>query len=130
MVDLLRRPQVSSNLAVLKADPYLFRPIPLPYRTWIFHQTATDSDVVAPGTDGSGLMRMALEQLCIDRAITAGRWSSMMTFVPLVPAIGLTSDLAVVIVTILVTFALYATSAWSNNARAYRYERAFSLCIR
>jgi len=129
VVDLMRRRRLSSSLEELKADPWLFRPIPLAYRTWLFHEAST-ADIVAPGTDGSGLLRMAFDSPCIDRAIPAGRWSSMMCFVPLVPATGLTGDVVLVFVTIFVTILLYATSCFSNNERAYRYERFFSLAIR
>jgi len=129
IVDLYSRHQLSGGVSSHAADGYLFRPVPLAYRTWIYHSFFQEKKGFED-TSESGMMSRVLAERCIDAPVGAGRWSPVMSSVPMALATCLMGDLALAVSGILLVFAVYYITASTNTPSLYRYTRPISLPAR
>lgn len=122
IVDLFRRSQLSSMEDVLASDPYLFKPIPLMYRTWIYHDTA-ESNLGNSSVDENGGLVQTLRTFLVDAPCHGGRWSPLMVLVPLMMFAGFTEDMVVFYTAILFAVLGRVLSQMFNNTKYYRFLR-------
>lgn len=128
LVDLWARKSLHGTLNEFIGDKYLFRTVPLNYRTWIYH------DLFRTKSYGlifrKELMRHILSQRCIDAPVRAGRWSPILLHAPAAMFVCLAGDLVSMLVQNVAVAMLCLLSNAMNNADAYRYTRTVSLPIR
>jgi len=129
LVDLYTRPVLESTFGQYVTDEYLFRPVPLAHRTWIYHtyfreqlQTKSPSEIA--------MLEMALSERCIDAPMDAGRWSPVMCFAWTALATSLTGNYFIVVPAIVCFALLYLLSKLSNSPGWYKYERIVSFPLR
>lgn len=129
VVDLFRRGSVQGALEDLMEDPYLFRPYPLPYRTWIYHWEYANNRVQL-GSDEHAIVRRALGHQCIDAPTRGGRWSPIMCLVPMAMFISLVDDMTLLAPVLFMVIAGQNLSNSMNSIHYYKYLRLVSLLPR
>ena len=87
-VDLWTRQVVEGSVEKLKKDRYIFKPVPLLYRTWMYHESYRNHRSHATTSDDTGVIRQILSRECIDADIAAGRWSPLASQLVQVHEIG------------------------------------------
>lgn len=130
-VDVAIRPGLRSRTVTeLAADPYLFKAVPLLYRTWIYHHLVGSRKIFSGKHDDAGMLRLVLAQKCIDAPLTGGRNSPMLCFVPLAMATCFTGRMSVVLIALAVLATLLAIAILTNTPSLYRHSRLISLPVR
>jgi len=129
LVDLYTRPVLANTFGQYVTDEYLFRPVPLAHRTWIYH-TYFREQVQTESPSEIAMLKMALSERCIDAPIDAGRWSPIMCFAWTTLATSLTGNYIIVVPAVFCFFALYLLSQLANAPGWYKYERIVSLPLR
>jgi len=129
LVDLWTRFKVSGNISQFNADEYLFKPVPLRYRTWIYHQWYIQRRVNTDAVSGIGMIQAVLAEKCIDAPISAGRWSPLLCHVPAVLGFCMTGDIVLILPGLCLISLQYLTVA-SNIPEVYRFSRLLMLPVR
>jgi len=138
VVDLFTRDYLFGTADQLSQNPYLFRPVPLPLRTWIYHYIFRMGRVLSVGgadEDGGAhhedaMIRHVLGLPVIDLPDRAGCWSPLMCYVPLVLVVCLTCDTALVVVGICVVVFTLFINWFLNTPDFYRFTRPVSIPLR
>mmetsp|Transcript_34637 Transcript_34637/g.78309 ORF Transcript_34637/g.78309 Transcript_34637/m.78309 type:complete len:383 (+) Transcript_34637:147-1295(+) len=134
LVDLFTRRSLMGDVKSYAANPYLFRPVPLAYRTWIYHSFFRDGKSIKK--DGSqslaeqaedGIISQVLSEPCIDAPVSGGRWSPLACNALMVLATCLTGDIYIVAPGNILILVLYFITWYSNNPARYRYCRLLAL---
>jgi hypothetical protein len=135
IVDLYERSRVEGSLegslSSFKEDKYLFKPIPLLYRTWFYHYYYLyDQSKLIQTADESATVKYVLGQRTIDANESAGRWSPLMCYVPMVFCTCLTGDMLLVGPGVCAIIAIYMITVFSNIPQLYRFTRVILLPVR
>lgn len=129
IVDLYTRYYLVGNLHSFSADQYLFRPVPLLYRTWMYHVFNRRQQTLQSSRD-YGMLVQVLEQRCIDAPVSAGRWSPVMCHGPMVLVLAFAGDLSLALVGAFYFVTMFYIGVVSNNPEWYRYTRVLSAPMR
>lgn len=128
VVDFWSRELVLGDLTDLSEDPYLFRPVPMRYRTWMYHEMYLNRHVIK-SKDEYAMLKEVLGQYCID--IDGGcRFSPLMWYAPVGFACALAQDNNLAHAAVLVLFFIFGLSRAMNTMRLYRYHRIATLPVR
>lgn len=92
IVDLWERPCLFGSPDELMHDPYIFKIVPLPYRTWIYHYYFGRGEHLSRAVGDHGVMEKVLGQSCIDAPMAAGRWSPLVCYAPAALISCITAD--------------------------------------
>lgn len=130
LVDLWTRNKVRGMIAQFAADGYFLKPVPLTYRTWIYHQWYLARRVNTDAVSGSGMMQAVLSERCIDVPVNGGRWSPLLCYVPAVLAFCMTGDLLLILPGVICLMLLQYLTNVTNTPEAYRFSRLVSLPLR
>jgi len=140
LIDLWRRHDLCGTPKQLGSDPYLFKPLVLNYRSWIYqglirqHEIAEEEDAanfLPPKQTGpSHWVRKALSEPCVDASVPAGRYCTAMVLLPMLPFGLLSGEWYFIISLLFLTFFTLALSNFMNNPAWYRFDRLFTLPIR
>lgn len=131
LADLWTRGDISGNLRQFAAEKHLFLPIPMAYRSWIYHDLYLQKKVLLGKDKEHAMVTAALSVRCIDvHNLKAGRWSPIMCYGPIVLICCLTGDMFLVIPGVFTVIILFIVSRVMNNPQYYRYVRLALLPIR
>mmetsp|Transcript_15778 Transcript_15778/g.34505 ORF Transcript_15778/g.34505 Transcript_15778/m.34505 type:complete len:479 (+) Transcript_15778:164-1600(+) len=130
VVDLFNRQYINGSLRQIVEDNYLFLPVPLPHRTWVYHALFEDRQVGKTGNPEHSMVMEALNTPGIDIDVSAGRWSPIMCYCPIVLALSITGDLTVMLAGIFLVLALQFLGAQMNQPAYYSYLRPATLPLR
>mmetsp|Transcript_57627 Transcript_57627/g.146530 ORF Transcript_57627/g.146530 Transcript_57627/m.146530 type:complete len:371 (-) Transcript_57627:93-1205(-) len=122
LVDLWTRRVVEGSAEELSKDIYLFKPVPLLYRTWLYHFEYLNNRMEIGG-DENGMVKQALKHRCIDAPISAGRWSPVMCFIPMCVAVSFTDNSLLLLPCLFMMIAGQSLSNTMNTAPYYRFLR-------
>jgi len=124
IVDLWERVALFGNPADLVEDPYIFKIVPMPYRTWMYHHYFADRQYLAKSGGSNGIMDRVLAENTVDDArIRAGRWSPSLCYTPIAFISCLTADMITVYFSILMCVGLIGTAMLANSPRWYGWVR-------
>lgn len=133
VADLWTRYGLSGTPDQLSKDPYLFRPIPMTMRTWIYHHLFRAGSILG-GESGSaedGVMRHVLEMHCIDeQAQAGGKWAPVVLHVPMILCLCIAADISAsfgAICMLALTISIYCLA---NSPKFYRFSRLATFPIR
>mmetsp|Transcript_38188 Transcript_38188/g.121635 ORF Transcript_38188/g.121635 Transcript_38188/m.121635 type:complete len:438 (+) Transcript_38188:150-1463(+) len=131
LADLFTREHIHGYLRQFLEDNYLFFPVPMPYRTWIYHEAFLDNKVSSiNGNPEHAMVQDVLGTRCIDVDVAAGRWSPIMCYAPMVLILCLTGDMVGVGVGIVLVLFLWFMSVNMNTPVLYCYLRIATLPMR
>lgn len=135
VVDLLERQRLPQEVQDLAGDPYLFRPVPLKYRTWLYHEAwrrLTRPTITFKGSakNEHQMMFYALSLPTIDAPIRAGRYSTLIFFVPGCFLSAVVGDGTLTLGAMLLLYLLYGISTGTNSPGRIRHERMFTAPLR
>mmetsp|Transcript_18107 Transcript_18107/g.42004 ORF Transcript_18107/g.42004 Transcript_18107/m.42004 type:complete len:448 (+) Transcript_18107:74-1417(+) len=137
IADFWTRDMISGLPSQLAQDHYLFRVIPLTYRTWMYHHSYNSgsldtkpSKARAAFDDVDDIIGHVLEQNCIDVPVSAGRWSPAMCYIPATMVAVLTADVIYIIAIGFIFVFIVAASRMMNTPQFYRYIRLTTLPLR
>jgi len=116
IVDLYQRKSLPSDLDLLMKDPYLFKPVPMLTRTWIYHETLHK---VTKKFDENGMIKDALCEVCTDCDVNHGQWSPVMALLVMAMGASFTADLFIFGITVCMTTIMMAVTVAMNNMRWY-----------
>jgi hypothetical protein len=128
-VDLWTRPSVEGLLEKLKKDKYLFRAIPMLYRTWLYHE-AHRQQKHPETSDETGQIRRVLSATCIDANISGGRWSPMVFMIPASFFAACTNDELTAVIGVFGVWFMQRSGMNYNNPESYRELRFWLLLPR
>lgn len=128
LVDLYKRRRLSNSLEQLMTDKYLFRPVALKHRTWLYHDDYRRQLTLE--SDENAMMRVALANNCIDAPTSAGRWSPVMTLTPFAVGVALTDDMIMLLFSLIIVLFVQLASQWTNSGKWYRHLRPITLLPR
>lgn len=136
VVDFWTRPCMFGTVMEFSEDQYVFRPLPLQYRTWIYHhfyssgrvQTQLDPDALDTSVDA--LLRETLECRCIDSPVSAGRWSPIIMFLPIGFGASMTADFSFICVALAMVVFLHLLTTGMNSPENYQKLRLVTLPAR
>lgn len=114
----------------LVQDPYIFKIVPLPYRTWIYHYYFGDSSHSARTVGEHGIMEQVLGMKVIDASRNGGLWSPAICCAPSAIFSVLTADFTTVVGCLFATIFNILASIATNNPRWYRFNRLISFVPR
>lgn len=129
LIDLYTRSRVSGTPSELAKDPYLYKPVILSLRTWMYHDFFRQKKLVA-SADENGMVKWVLDLPCVDAPINAGQKSSVLYYMPMALMSSFTKDAATVASTLLALIALGLLSAMCNSAQLYSRQRIYGLPVR
>mmetsp|Transcript_57526 Transcript_57526/g.106254 ORF Transcript_57526/g.106254 Transcript_57526/m.106254 type:complete len:498 (-) Transcript_57526:60-1553(-) len=136
VVDLFKRTGVAGTPKELARDAYLMKPVPLNYRTWMYHAFHNAGYIVDVTEalrmvgDGDGLVTHVLGMSCIDVNVIAGRWSSVIPLAVSAMGLSLTGDILQVCINLLILAVVGAVAKLMNTPDLYRYTRFSTLPLR
>lgn len=131
--DLWTRDAIFGTFDKLATDRFLFKVVPLKYRTWIYHENhrkgimKTYSDT---NDNEYAQIRAVLEAPCIDSEIGAGRISSIPAIAIACLATPLTGDILFTLILSLALLIVAGIGMLLNEPRLYRYTRFFTFPLR
>jgi hypothetical protein len=127
IVDLWERTAIYGSPDDLLLDPYLFKIIPLTFRTWMYHEYFGDSSRTAGAAGENAIIEDVLSQKAVDTPLAAaGRWSPTLCYFPVgIASIG-TADWTTVLITIIVIVFNLLVSVMSNSPGFFRKSRPIS----
>lgn len=126
IVDLWERKALYGTPDDLVDDPYVFKIVPLDYRTWFYHYYFGNLGEIAGSSGDNGLLERVLGTKTVDVHRNAGRWSPALCSAPATFFSIFTSDFVTVIASVLITVFNLSVSSLSNNPRSYRFARIYS----
>mmetsp|Transcript_60747 Transcript_60747/g.130503 ORF Transcript_60747/g.130503 Transcript_60747/m.130503 type:complete len:365 (+) Transcript_60747:69-1163(+) len=133
LVDLCTRKSIPKLSKGGMYDKYVFRPVPMGYRTWIYHDWYRTKRICA-GKKGrsieTAMMEEVLEQRCIDAPVSGGRWSPLKSWAALALATPLLGDRLVTMLALGVLFVLFFCSRGLNHPGGYFWLRPTTLPFR
>ncbi|CAE7946091.1 unnamed protein product [Symbiodinium sp. KB8] len=129
-VDLWTRPVVEGSVEKLKRDKYLFKPVPMLYRTWLYHESYRNTRSHNTTSDDSGVIRQILSKDCIDADISAGRWSPLVPLLPAAFCCALTCDELSVGTAVLLAWLIQKVGNDLNKPERYKKLRLWLLLPR
>jgi len=121
LVDMWSRDVIEGSAENLQRDPYIFLPVPLPYRTWVYHFEYLHNRVESG--DENGMVKRALQHRCIDAPVSGGRWSPVMALIPIAIAVSLWDNMVLLVPTLGMVLAGQSLSHSMNTAPYYRLTR-------
>lgn len=124
MVDLWERQALYGTARDLAHDPYLFKIVPMPYRTWAYHCYFRDPHELALGKTDNSILERVLDEIHIDAGTAGGRWSSAICYAPAAFIACLTADPMTSLLFALFTGFLLIASVLTNSPAHYRLSRA------
>jgi len=130
MVDLWERQALYGSAKDLALDPYLFKIVPMPYRTWAYHCYFRDPHELAQGKTDNSILQRVLEETHIDATASGGKWSSAIAYAPAAFIACLTADPMTSLSLATFTSFLLIASVLSNSPGHYRLSRAFMVLPR
>lgn len=128
-VDLWTRPSVEGLLDKLKKDKYFFRPIPMLYRTWLYHE-AHRQQKHPTTSDETGQIRRVLSATCIDADISSGRWSPLIFMIPGSFCAACTNDEITAVIGVFMVWFMQRSGMNYNTPESYRELRFWLLLPR
>lgn len=129
LIDLYTRSRVHGTPGELARDPYLYKPVILSLRSWMYHDFFRQKMLVA-SADENGMVKWVLDLPCIDAPINAGQKSSVLYYMPMALMSSFTKDAATVATTLLALIALGLLSAMCNSAQLYSRQRVYGIPVR
>lgn len=130
VADLWTRYGLYGTTTQLTMDPYLFLPVPMTMRTWIYHHLFRVNHVLN-GSDENGMISYVLGMHCIDdQAKAGGRWSPILLHAPMVFILSLAADISATIVAILMVALNLSILRLLNTPRYYRITRIVTFPLR
>jgi len=132
-VDLARRPEgvLSGKRVALESDPYLFKAVPLLYRTWIYHCLVNKGTVANTSKhDPHETIKFVLSRQCVDAPINVGRNSPLLYYVPVAIGTCLTANLTLVVLMLVLICIMLFIAKVSNSQEHYRLARTYTLPLR
>jgi len=129
IVDLYRRSRVIGTPENLAADPYLFKPVIMPMRTWIYHDLHRSKKLLS-GTDENGMVKYVMNTSVIDANIATGHFSPLVCYMPGVLFCALTKDQNTVGSSVLVAATMCVVGNMTNYSTQYRMARYYTIPIR
>lgn len=131
VVDLWTSGSLCGSADQLSKNPYLFRPVPLLIRTWIYHCIFRLGRVLSvTGADEDGMIKYVLSQSVIDAPVSGGRWSPITFHAPLLIFLCITGDLLLILGATFVLVMILAIGWHFNTPELYRWTRAATLPFR
>eukprot|EP00435_Cladocopium_sp_Y103_P021897 s2539_g5.t1 len=129
-VDLWTRPTVEGSIEKLKKDRYLFKPIPMLYRTWMYHESYRHHKNIDATSEDAGVIREILNFMCIDADLSAGRWSPLVALLPASFCCALTCDELSVGGAVVLTWIMQRAGMMLNSPERYKELRFWLLLPR
>mmetsp|Transcript_12007 Transcript_12007/g.21285 ORF Transcript_12007/g.21285 Transcript_12007/m.21285 type:complete len:442 (-) Transcript_12007:141-1466(-) len=130
VVDLAGRASLPLDREDLEEDPYLFKPTPLMYRTWIYQFIFDSESAFASSNDEDFVVKQALNHFVLDHPMMDGRWSPMMAYAFIMFISALTCHPWTIIIGCLVGLFCTSVSVSCNTPDVYRMERNITLPFR
>lgn len=130
VVDLAGREILPRSRHILEEDKYLFKPIPLMYRTWLYQRHFVKPEGFGRGRDMDYTVRQALGAFCLDLPMWDGRWSPLMMYAIIMFMSALTCSSLIISTACGAGLMSCAISVSCNTPKAYRYDRWLSLPFR
>lgn len=127
-VDLSKRSRVTGKRAEVANDKYLFKPVVLKYRTWIWHDIyrgLSEKGLVSK-SPGQGIWH-AITITCFDEFSDAGLWSPTIVFAPMLILVMLTMDAILCLLSLVLVCGLLLITVATNSAEWYYLNRLVSL---
>lgn len=134
-VDLLERPEGlirGGKMQKLESDPYLFKPVPMLTRTWIYSAVIQARAVLSKtdSHDPNASMKFVLNLQAVDAPIATGLPSPLLYYVPGAIGASLTNNFPLVMLMLALIGVLLYISKVSNTWLHYRKSRFYSLPLR
>mmetsp|Transcript_41975 Transcript_41975/g.96383 ORF Transcript_41975/g.96383 Transcript_41975/m.96383 type:complete len:474 (+) Transcript_41975:53-1474(+) len=135
LVDFWTRKSISGLPPQLEKDVYIFRAIPMKYRTWLYHQLYNEGMVYSTSGDDKhsdidGMLKHVLSSSCIDVDVSAGRWAPTMCYAPVALGAAFAGDMTFTTLASLMLIAMAFITRVMNHPAVYRYSRPVTLPIR
>mmetsp|Transcript_6278 Transcript_6278/g.11771 ORF Transcript_6278/g.11771 Transcript_6278/m.11771 type:complete len:492 (-) Transcript_6278:69-1544(-) len=132
ILDVANRKELPSNRAALEEDPYLYRAVPMLYRSWIYQGLFSLGDVSISGKahDSHGILKMALGFRCLDVPVASNRWSPAVFYVLISILSAIPGDTALFWVSMILTLFTIGVSNRYNLPLHYSVDRKISLPFR
>jgi len=126
VADLWTRYGLHGTTTQLSEDPYLFCPVPMTMRTWIYHhlfrqnfQTSGDD-----GPNENAMIEYVLGMHCIDdQARAGGKFSPILLHAPMIFVLSLAADINATIVAVIMLALNISITRLLNTPRFYRICR-------
>lgn len=126
IVDLWERPCLFGDPDELMHDPYIFKIVPLAYRTWIYHYYFGRKEHISRAEGDHGVMEKVLTAKCIDVPQAAGRWSPLVCYAPSALISVITADFLTVFSCVAMAIFNLAACVGANSPFWYGYLRAIT----
>mmetsp|Transcript_73460 Transcript_73460/g.192653 ORF Transcript_73460/g.192653 Transcript_73460/m.192653 type:complete len:384 (-) Transcript_73460:187-1338(-) len=128
--DFWTRKTVNGSITDLMKDPYCFRPVPMKYRTWMYHFFFLQKMVIKGGGSDHAMIQHVLSHRTQDVDIQAGRWSPLVAYAPMLLVMTITGDIYAVLAGIIMCWLLWLVATSTNTPSLHRYHRVISFPFR
>lgn len=126
IMDLWERSALYGTPEDLVHDPYIFKIVPLPFRTWIYHYYFGDSSHSAKAHGEHGIMTTVLGLRVIDTKLACGAWSPALCGAPAAIVSVMTADLTTVLMALFMCIFNILASVGANSPHWYGKNRLIS----
>eukprot|EP00930_Biecheleria_cincta_P034390 TRINITY_DN23777_c0_g1_i1.p1 TRINITY_DN23777_c0_g1~~TRINITY_DN23777_c0_g1_i1.p1 ORF type:complete len:465 (-),score=58.33 TRINITY_DN23777_c0_g1_i1:171-1565(-) len=130
VVDLAGRRKLPRSRYELEKDPFLFKPVPLMYRTWLYQSMFTSGTTITKSSDTDFIIKKTLAFFCLDVQMWDTRWSPMVAYAYIMFLSALTCDAVVILAAALLGVLSGMLSVAWNSPFTYRYDRLLTLPLR
>jgi len=131
VADLWTRKWIDGSVDQFVKDPYLFKPVPMPVRTWMYHFFFSDGKVIGKSGSGeNGMITHVLEQHAIDAFVNSGMWSPVKVYIPMLLFLTISGDMTAVLFGAFATVLCILIAWLCNSPRLYRLTRLIHFPVR
>jgi len=113
VVDLWKRDRIEGTIDQIARDPYIFLPVPLPRRTWMYHEMFQKK--VVCGHSEYSMVEAVLGKKCVDAPCDVGGWSPIMAYAPMMLFAALSGDIFTLAPGLMVVAGIFYLSQGLNN---------------
>lgn len=140
IVDLWERDLLFGSADELAHDPYLFKVVPLPVRTWIYHYYFGREEHMSKARGDHGVMERVLDHQVVDANLAIGQWSPAVCYAPVALVSVFSGDSLTSFVCIAAAVFNIVVAAGANTPRFFHWVRPitavprfvffFFICVR
>lgn len=130
LVDLYSRQCLNGSPAQLAKDKYLFKPIPSPYRTWMYHYAFHRLELVSRLQGDLGVLEKVMRHRVNEGVGSCGWWSPIICYAPLALFTAMTCDYLLVFAALAVAVIIMLATEFANVPKYYKLCRPATLPFR
>lgn len=129
IIDLYNRSKIVKPVETIAKDPYLYKPVVMPKRTWIYHDLFRTKKIIQ-SSDENAMIKYVFSLPAIDAPVSCGLYAPLMAYLPMVLFAVVTKDSLAVASSLIAVVTMGVIANTCNHCHHYYRARLYTIPIR